>query len=91
MSKDKPADFYIGFKEKLDQQYSWPSLYTFKFIVPEGQEDKIRALFPGTEIKEKQSSKGNYTSLTASIMAPSSEAIIKIYKQAEEVKGLIAL
>jgi putative lipoic acid-binding regulatory protein len=91
MAKQKPADFYIGFKEKLDNQYTWPSLYTFKFIVPDGQEQKIRDLFPGSEITEKRSSKGNYTSLTVSIMANSSDAIIKIYKEAESVEGLIAL
>lgn len=90
-SKSSSPNFYEGFKEKLDNQYTWPSLYTFKFIVPEGQEQKIRELFPGSEVTEKKSSKGNYISLTASIMANSSEAIIKIYKQAESIEGLIAL
>ena len=82
---------FDSFKEKLDDQYTWPSLYTFKFIVPQGNEKKVRELFPGTEVTEKMSRKGNYISLTARMMADSSDAIILIYKKAQHIEGLIAL
>lgn len=82
---------YDSFQEKLDLEYTWPSLYTFKFIVPQGNEDKVRELFPGTEVTEKISRKGNYISLTARLMAPSSDAIIVIYQKAQTIEGLIAL
>lgn len=82
---------FDSFKEKLDNQYTWPSLYTFKFIVPQGNEAKVRELFPETEVVEKKSRKGNYTSLTARVEAASSDAIIVVYQKAQHIEGLIAL
>ena len=82
---------YDSFREKLELQYTWPSLYTFKFIVPQGNEKKVRELFPGTEVIEKKSRKGNYISLTARLMAESSDAIISVYQKAHGIEGLIAL
>jgi putative lipoic acid-binding regulatory protein len=82
---------YESFREKLELEYTWPSAYTFKFIVPQGKEKKVRELFPGTDVTEKKSRKGNYISLTARLMADSSEAIIVIYKKAQYIEGIIAL
>jgi putative lipoic acid-binding regulatory protein len=89
--KKENGNSYDSFREKLDQQYNWPSLYTFKFIVPQGNEMQVRELFPGTEVLEKRSRKGNYTSLTARFMADSSDAIIAVYLKAHHIDGLIAL
>lgn len=80
-----------SFREKLDQHYAWPSLYVFKFIVPTGQEDAVKKLFPNHVASEKRSEKGKYTSLTVQMMMPSSEAVISIYEQASVIEGLIAL
>lgn len=80
-----------SFQEKLNQHYAWPALYVFKFIVPKGQEDEVKRLFLTHTSTEKQSSKGNYTSLTIQMMMPSSDAVIDIYRQASSIKGLIAL
>lgn len=80
-----------SFRERLDNNHAWPSLYMFKFIVPVGKEDAIEQLFPKNEVKSKQSSQGNYISLTAKLMMNSSEEVIDIYKKANEVQGVIAL
>ena len=80
-----------SFREKLDRHYAWPSLYIFKFIVPTGQENEVKKLFPMHDTSEKQSKQGNYTSITVQMMMPSSEAVISIYEQASAIKGLIAL
>ncbi|WP_224995448.1 DUF493 family protein [Cesiribacter sp. SM1] len=88
---EESGNRYDSFREKLDQQYDWPSLYTFKFIVPQGSEMQVKELFPGTEVTEKKSRKGNYISLTARLMAESSDAIIEVYLKAHHIKGLIAL
>ncbi len=80
-----------SFREKLDQHYAWPSLYVFKFIVPAGKEEEVIKLFPMHTTTTKPSSKGNYTSITIEIMAPSSEAVIAIYVQASEIEGIVAL
>lgn len=84
-------DWIDSFKAKLDQHYSWPSVYTFKFIVPHGRETEVKRLFPMHESKEKSSSKGNYTSITINMMMPSSDAVIEVYQKASSVEGLIAL
>ena len=80
-----------SFKEKLDNHYAWPALYTFKFIVSKGKEAEVKKLFPQNEAKEKMSSQGKYTSLTINTMMPSSDAIIKIYHDAARIEGIIAL
>jgi len=80
-----------SFRSKLEQHYSWPSLYMFKFIVPKGKEPEVKNLFPTHEVTEKASSQGNYTSITVQIMAPSSEVVIEIYQKAATIEGLIAL
>lgn len=80
-----------SFREKLDQHYAWPSLYVFKFIVPAGQEDAVKKLFPKHIASEKHSKKGKYTSVTVQMMMPSSEAVVSVYEQASVIDGLIAL
>ncbi|MGC4020860.1 MAG: DUF493 family protein [Cyclobacteriaceae bacterium] len=78
-------------REKLDQHYVWPALYTFKFIVPKGKEDEVKKLFPMHESTEKQSKNGNYTSVTLKMMMPSSDAVITVYEQVSTIEGVIAL
>jgi len=68
-------------REKLDEHYTWPSLYTFKFIVPKGKEAEVKILFPNHEPSERQSKNGNYTSITLNMMMPSSEAVIDVIKK----------
>ena len=80
-----------SFREKLDQHYAWPSLYVFKFIVPAGQEEALKKLFPKHIPSEKRSKEGRYTSVTVQMMMPSSEAVVSVYQQAAVIEGLIAL
>lgn len=82
---------YIEFKEKLDNNHDWPSLYMFKFIVPAGREDQVKELFPKNEVSLRPSSKGNYISATIQMMASSAEEIIEIYEEANTIEGIIAL
>jgi hypothetical protein len=80
-----------SFREKLDQHYTWPSLYVFKFIVPTGKEDEVRQLFPLHSTSEKLSRQGNYKSITAEMMMNSGEAVLEIYIQASRIEGIVAL
>ena len=79
------------FREKLDQNHSWPSLYMFKFIVPRGKEEEVRSLFPLHTTSAKESKNGNYISLTFRMMMPSSEAVITVYQKVSTIEGIIAL
>ncbi len=84
-------NWLLSFREKLDQYYSWPSLYMFKFIVPIGKEKEVSALFPQQPPTEKLSKNGNYVSVTVQMTMPSSEAVMDVYVRAAEIEGLIAL
>lgn len=86
----KKVDF-DSFRQKLEYEYEWPSLYTFKFIVPRDQEEAVTDLFPKVEVSTKESSGGKYVSITAKLMANSSDTIINVYEKAQHIKGLIAL
>ncbi|MBL7835853.1 MAG: DUF493 family protein [Cyclobacteriaceae bacterium] len=80
-----------NFRIKLEEHYSWPSLYIFKFIVPNGKEEELQNLFPNHTFTKKNSTQGRYTSLTMQIMASSSDSVIEVYQKAAVVEGLIAL
>lgn len=80
-----------SFKEKLEQEYSWPTIYTFKFIVPRDKKAEVIKLFQNHEILEKKSSKGNYISITIKTMAISSDFIIDYYIKASTIEGVISL
>lgn len=80
------------FKELLDNEYSWPASYTFKFIVAAAKESDVRNLFDAkAEIALKPSSGGKYTSVTISAKMDSSDEIVKIYEQAAQIEGIISL
>lgn len=84
-------NWLISFREKLESHYAWPSLYTFKFIVPKGKESEVRNMFPMHNPSERSSKNGNYTSFTVQMMMPSTEAVIDVYKKASAIDGIIAL
>jgi uncharacterized protein len=85
------AQWIDRFRIQLDQHHAWPSLYIFKFIVPRGKEEALKALFPMHTPSEKVSKNGNYTSITLQMMMPSSNAVIEIYQAASKIEGIIAL
>lgn len=84
-------DWIDKFRVKLDAHHSWPTVYMFKFIVPQGKENELRTLFPNHTFTEKKSAQGKYVGLTMQMMAPSSESVIEVYQKASSVEGLIAL
>ncbi len=89
--KNQDQESIKSFREKLDMEYTWPARYTFKFIVPSDKKSVLVNLFQNHDVTEKQSSKGNYISITAKIMAPSSDFIIDYYIKASKIEGVISL
>ena len=80
------------FKELLNKEYTWPAKYTFKFILPTGEEKAIEDLFKNdVEIKAKASSGGKYTSITIYAMMSDADEIWDLYKKASEISGIISL
>ncbi|WP_276373270.1 DUF493 family protein [Chryseolinea sp. H1M3-3] len=80
-----------SFREKLDQHYTWPALYVFKFIVPTGKEEEVKQLFPFHSSVEKLSKRGNYKSVTVEMVMQSGDAVLDIYIQAAKIEGIVAL
>lgn len=85
---------YSGIREKLNQNHSWPSVYMFKFIVPDKPQllDQVQKLFSEeAEVTYKTSRKGNYISVTGKEIMISPEEVIRVYKKAESIQEVIAL
>ena len=80
-----------AFKEKLEDQHSFPGTYIFKFIVPSESIDLVKVVWEEGEITLKPSSKGKYTSVTIKGQMPTSDAVIMVYEKAHEIEGIIAL
>ena len=80
-----------SFKEALDNEYTFPVTYTFKFIVPKKKEEELKAIFPSQEFVVKESKGGNYLSYTMHQEVESSDAVINVYQQAYAVEGIISL
>lgn len=90
-SKD---EFYADLKEKLKEQHSFPSVYMFKFIVPGSNKlhAQVEALFGDeAQITIRESSKGNYVSITAKEMMLSADNIISRYREASKIEGIVSL
>lgn len=87
-------EFFNSLEKKLNESVEWPSVYMFKFIVPSDNRKiaMVEALFsPETEIKTKESRGGKYISITGKVVMLSAFEVIKKYKKAAEIEGLIAL
>lgn len=93
MAKDKKVNF-DALRTKLIESGDWPRVYFFKFIIPANNKKLalVEALF-GAEanVTIKQSSKGNYSSISAKELMLSADSVIERYEKATEIEGLIAL
>jgi uncharacterized protein len=80
-----------SFREKLNQHYTWPASYLFKFIVQAGGQQSVYALMPNALFKENKSANGKYISVSFESTMPDADSVIAIYKKASLIQGLIAL
>lgn len=87
----KDSKDYSGFKQQLEDHYTYPTLYLFKFIVPKEELENLKSLFPNLSFEIKPSKKGKYISISFKISVDSSDSIIKIYLKANTIKGIISL
>ena len=79
------------FRGVLEENHEWPTMYTFKFIVPSDKVEEIKKILKSDEIIIRPSKKGNYFSFTCTKNMKSSDEIIAIYREASEIKGIISL
>lgn len=82
-------------RKKLEESIdSFPYIYMFKFIIK--SDNKTMALVEvifddDADIIQKQSTKGNYISITIKQVVLSVDEIISIYEKAAEIEGVISL
>lgn len=82
------------FKQKIEQEHSFPTVYMFKFIVPADNKKiaLVETLFAEeAELLQKESSSGKYISITSKQVMMNADEIVAIYKKAMEIEGLMAL
>lgn len=88
-------DFYLTFKEKLEEIHTFPSDYIFKFIVASEQSNiaKVYSIFENAEasFSVRDSKNGKYSSIT--VKAPVSDAndVVIYYRQVAALEGVIML
>ncbi len=96
MEQDKKTEeFYERLKNQLEGDTEWPAPYLFKFIVP-AELDKIAeisAIFDhlDSEINTRDSTKGNYTSVSIKVTLDSPDDVIEKYLEVSKVEGVISL
>lgn len=96
MKQDKNTEeFYERLKKQLEEYTTWPAPYLYKFIVPAVNEKiaEIRSIFDdvNAEIITRDSTKGNYTSVSIRVTLDSPEQVVKIYIEVSSVEGVISL
>ena len=80
-----------SFKAALEEEYSFPTEYVFKFIIKSSSKQDVIDLLPDAMIKEKKSTKGKYVSITLTQFIKNSSEIVYIYEKASKIKGVISL
>lgn len=80
---------------QLEQNYTWPTLYMFKFIVPAENDTiaRVHNLFHAgqAEVSQRPSANGKFISITAVEMMLTVESVLERYAEAEGIPGLISL
>ena len=87
-------DFYKNLKDKLEDQFTWPQPYLFKFIIPSDNEKLalVQALFgEDAQVTTRQSKSNKYTSVSAKEVMVSPEEVIAVYKKAQSIEGIMSL
>jgi|TARA_A100001015_G_C15043052_1_gene741236 putative lipoic acid-binding regulatory protein len=95
MSKNTADEFYDKLKKQLDELTVWPSVYPFKFILPNDAEkhEQLKNCFHDLDAKiaVKTSKTKKYFSFTILVEMPNADAIIDKYKEVTKIDGIISL
>ena len=78
--------------EVLDSTHKWPSIYSFKFIVPAIKGKELLELIPEAEqVEERPSSGGKYTAFTFHCAMGSGREVLGVYARVRGFPGLVSL
>lgn len=85
---------YSKLRYQLMESSTWPSLYMFKFIIPNSDEkvNAIKNLFPPkTKFAFKTSKDLKFIGITVKKTMESADAVIDIYIGAQDIEGIVIL
>lgn len=88
------ATDYSKLLEILVRDFTWPTEYMFKFIVPFSADNlnAVSALFNDTaKIAHRESKGSKYISFTAKQRMENPDDVIAIYREAEKIDNIIAI
>lgn len=89
------AGTFDELRKKLEESIaSFPYIYMFKFIIKSDNKTMalVEVIFDSdADIIQKQSSSGNYISITVKQVVLSVDEIISIYEKAAAIDGVISL
>lgn len=95
LNDNKNEDFYTTFKERLADIEQFPTLYSFKFIIPSSEKNKkdIEKIFehPSTKISIKDSKTGKYNSLTVETFVNTADEVVDYYKKVSTIDKVIMM
>lgn len=76
----------------LDAAHKWPTIYSFKFIVPSTKAKELEKLIPEAQsVETRPSSEGKYTAYTFHCPMGSAREVLAIYARAKSIPGLVSL
>lgn len=79
------------FKNLLDDNYNWPSEYTFKFIVSRAHEQQLIDQLDGVQWEKRESRTGKYSRFNIVKKMNSSDEVLSFYSKVKSVESLISL
>lgn len=86
--------YYKELEQKLEDYHKFPSTYLFKFIVPNNLHSlaEVEALFSEKAVVTTRESKtGKYISISGKEIILESSEVIRVYRSAEKIEGLMSL
>jgi putative lipoic acid-binding regulatory protein len=75
----------------LDEQYSWPDYYTYKFVINADKKTDLVQILGDIDISEKSSRTGKFTSITARCLINNSQEVLAVYQRVSKIEGIISL
>ncbi|MBI1268720.1 MAG: DUF493 family protein [Cryomorphaceae bacterium] len=94
MSENEDEERLDALRKRLDEIHHWPSIYMFKFVIPNDPE-KVKTLIQifgeSAEFRWRESGKGNYVAGTIRAMMLNADQIFDFYREASKIEGIISL
>ena len=90
---ETPEERRDRLRDQLNAFYTWPTAFTFKFILPhdEVRVRQLKELFGvSAEFRTNLSRNGNYIAITVTEVLPGPDYVFARYEAAGEIEGILS-